>query len=523
MNSITSDSTKLLTEKLALSREVAVLKPEVEHLRSQLAHQKDVLAEKLALERQLNALEVELANEKRAAQRVTQSATRSQASNDDITINNNNDNIVDDLRQRVCDLEKKLASEKRESQRAKKTLEAELAEARGQIELFEQRMDDLKAKLRDVREELKGAHAELSTSRDKQQQPSAQPAARASAVPKETTRTKVTKVATKTQASQAQRKRRAEEPSGPEPILETPGVANEGRKKRPLKKRGIDLAKASEKSAFSITPFLSKTANAIDGSPTAAEDKSKTAKGSAMQTDQSVTDNATASVADSTAAATEDKSELPEDSIMGRRVSASAMLSSVDVGESVEPTAAPVKEDEAPKRRGRPLKEKAVLREASLSKKNMPAPLLAASGESSLGKTTVASAADEPASEKENQQPTVPLAKEKKGVSEAEPKKKKRKILGAASKTVFDEDEDDGGIKDDDGVLARPGKTVTVAGAVAVKRASVKTLSIGRAAGGGSTKRAMLGGGTKNAFGAASGGFSPLKRHKRGVNASFLA
>ena len=69
---MSDDSTKVLAEKLALSRELAVLKPEIDHLRSQIDHQKDVLAEKLALERQLNSLEVELANERRAAQKALQ-------------------------------------------------------------------------------------------------------------------------------------------------------------------------------------------------------------------------------------------------------------------------------------------------------------------------------------------------------------------------------------------------------------------------------------------------------------------
>ncbi|KAK0701497.1 hypothetical protein B0T21DRAFT_405714 [Apiosordaria backusii] len=101
------DSSKVLTEKLALSRELSLLKPEVEHLKSQLSHQKDVLAEKLALERQLNALEVELANEKRAAQKA---ALLQQQQSE-----NQNEEEEENLRKKIRELEKQLAKEKKTS------------------------------------------------------------------------------------------------------------------------------------------------------------------------------------------------------------------------------------------------------------------------------------------------------------------------------------------------------------------------------------------------------------------------
>ena len=69
LSTMSSDSTKLLTEKLALARELAVLKPEIEHLRSQAMTQQNLLAEKLALQRELSTLQVELETEKRAVQR----------------------------------------------------------------------------------------------------------------------------------------------------------------------------------------------------------------------------------------------------------------------------------------------------------------------------------------------------------------------------------------------------------------------------------------------------------------------
>lgn len=69
MENVTSDSNKILSEKLALSREISSLRPEVEHLRAQVESNQDLLSEKLSLQRQLTTLRVELENEKRTSAR----------------------------------------------------------------------------------------------------------------------------------------------------------------------------------------------------------------------------------------------------------------------------------------------------------------------------------------------------------------------------------------------------------------------------------------------------------------------
>ncbi|KAL1903314.1 hypothetical protein Sste5346_000599 [Sporothrix stenoceras] len=573
LSSATSDSTKVLTEKLALSREIAVLKPEIEHLRSQLTHQKDVLSEKLALERQLNALEVELANEKRAAQRAAAAAAqRQQTANDD-------NEAEEGLRRQIQDLEKKLVNEKRarekmqreqeeartsdadkiaravedekkEALRARKALETELAEARGQIDVFELRVDDLKSKLREVREELKGARAELTAAQDKPAHFAVAGTAKEGIKKLKTAATAAGTITTKVQ-TKGQKKRRAEEPSGPELILQTPGIGNEGRTKRPLKKRGFDAA-AVQKSTFSITPFLNKTTNPMDESadaapaaaaaaPAAAADKSK-----ASDAEKSVAEKSTSVVESLMAESTlpGEDSELPEDSIMGRRVSASATLSSVDISESssvgTAVKAAAQNAEAGAKRRGRPPKEK-VLGDAPISKKNMKVQPTAAEAPFKKAPVEVAKAkegvVEEPvAVEQENRPPlataasatgamtmkvkksAAPAVAKAKATSEAEPKKKKRKILGASSKRVFDEDDDDG--MGEDGALARPPKSAVSAAAAPAGGAGVK-----RVMKTGAGKRTMLGG-MRNAFGGGGvggGSFSPLKRDRRGVNASFLA
>ena len=65
MNGLSKDSNKLLAEKLELSRVLASIKPELDHLRSQAAFQQKILSEKLSLQRQLSTVELELEAAKR--------------------------------------------------------------------------------------------------------------------------------------------------------------------------------------------------------------------------------------------------------------------------------------------------------------------------------------------------------------------------------------------------------------------------------------------------------------------------
>jgi hypothetical protein len=65
----TEDATAALTEKLALTRELSVLKPELEHLKAQAASTEALMTEKLALQRQFTELQAEAENAKREAKR----------------------------------------------------------------------------------------------------------------------------------------------------------------------------------------------------------------------------------------------------------------------------------------------------------------------------------------------------------------------------------------------------------------------------------------------------------------------
>ncbi|KAB5515247.1 hypothetical protein GE09DRAFT_1160668 [Coniochaeta sp. 2T2.1] len=585
---INKDSAKLRTEKLALTRELDILKPELEHLKSQLAHQKTVLAEKLALERQINALEVELANEKRAAERLqgreknaeqelrqklhdlekqlakerraaqktaqegqdavsaeaeqeiselrsqlakaekklmaaekqrkadakaakTKGADNSEALAEELEQlrleltetqkelaasekqrkadakaakakgGDHSEAVVEELEQlrsELAETKNELANEKKEKERIRKEGEKALAEAESQRLPLEERIDNLKVKLRETRGLLKECREDLERAQE----------AAITAATKAATTTKVpTKKAAAAKAAPA-KKRRVDEISGPEAsILVTPGKEEE-RPRRTFKKPFAPAA-VGEKSTFSITPFLNKTINLSDASLHPI---------------------------------TEDEPEEQEETADGTEPAASTDTPSKAVPKKKQPAS-------------KSLKGKAALTESS---PNMPAPKSrkAPSAESILDKVTeeVEGVA---AAEQENQAP-APVVKQKKRMvlknrtitSEItepaatpvvaappsttaappvpEPKKKKRKLLGGASTSVLF----DGAADAED----------APAPAAAPVKAPVKRVSMGKAAlgAGGAAKRAV-GLGAKNAF--AGGSFSPLKRDRRGVSASFLA
>lgn len=101
MENVTSDSNKTLSEKLALSREISSLRPEVEHLRAQVESNQGLLTEKLSLQRQLTTLQVELENEKRTAARTLAKQGRKMEQDDD-------------LRSELEEVRKELAQEKKD-------------------------------------------------------------------------------------------------------------------------------------------------------------------------------------------------------------------------------------------------------------------------------------------------------------------------------------------------------------------------------------------------------------------------
>ena len=104
MLSSTEDTAAALTEKLALTRELSVLRPELEHLKAQVASSEALTVEKLALQRQLSDINCEVENARRETKRAL--AKR------------RNTGVEIAQEEQLDDLRKQLTKEKRARQRA---------------------------------------------------------------------------------------------------------------------------------------------------------------------------------------------------------------------------------------------------------------------------------------------------------------------------------------------------------------------------------------------------------------------
>lgn len=610
-STVSQDSTKILSEKLALTREVAVLKPEIEHLKSQLSHQKDVLAEKLALERQLNTLEVELANEKRAAEKAAQKQERyvkeeeelrkqirelekelnkerkaaqkggdsqqqvktlreqlataenkfasekfkmEQATKAQEEKSTEMEEEVEQLREKLAETEKALTAEKRAAQRKAKNQETKASVSEDELAALQEQMDELKqslaeekkdkerlrkenqqaiteaearqaatdakldkfrTKLQETKEELRTCKADLEKAREK--------ATKAALALVTSTTTIPTK---KAAAKVAGKKRRADEVLLEDTALGTPGAAD--RPKRPLKKRGFDPSDMVQKSTFSITPFLNKTLNP-DG--TTNEDAPA----------ESAAENE-AAPKPTPAPAEDSLMELGDDSVLAHLRPTGNTPTEAKVTEQIEKAGGGAPETEggdennskpeekAKKGRGkvkalRPLAASAASKKGPIKVPKLriskvppkpteeeaepePEASKPAPKKPELKPKTKPSSA--PTSETEQQQqPTIS--------QQAAPlqKKKKRKLLGNTSNTTLF-DNDDEGERVDTSIL--PGKGKAVAAAVTGKATAKRVVApLGKTMVG----KVHIAGGSKNPFGKVDK-FSPLKKDRRGVNASFL-
>ncbi|KAE9378047.1 hypothetical protein N431DRAFT_329548 [Stipitochalara longipes BDJ] len=497
MNGITTDTTKVLTEKLSLARELATLRPELEHLRSQASYQQTVLAEKLALQRQVSTLEVELETEKRVSKRAAQ---KSRNSDVEIELQNELDRLQKDLARekrerekarkeaeadhqyqveelqkelaqekrareknrkeseidlldRLEELQKDFAREKRDGEKARKEAEKELKLSETRMSVLESKLDQFRTKLRATKDQLKECQTELSQAR-----------AMAKAGPAASRGDAATK---------NPRKRGALEMSTDVEIGTPDGVAMRG--KRPVTKRSrMDQTMVGEKSMFSITPFLNRTISMAPETP----DKEAEPEAGRKEYQEATTEPTTQAVR-----------EQPP-------------TSQVDPS----PTAAPKPRGKKKAAESAPAAGSKVLGEAGASNRNKKA---------TVKKPRVLSTLESVNEEDgdENDVPEfVPAAVKgpiifKAGqvqlkhtdAEENGPKKKKRKLLGGG-KTLFDEEDGE--------ATKRPAK---------VSLGPPRLLGKGGLAG---PKGGLKGGlSTVGGF----GGFSPLKKDRRGVGASFLA
>ncbi|RYP72907.1 hypothetical protein DL771_003945 [Monosporascus sp. 5C6A] len=558
MTSATQESENLLSEKLALTRELAVLKPEIEHLRSQVNQQQATLSEKLSLERQVNTLEVELANEKKAVKRAMQKRE-------------SNDRVEDELRKKLRETEKNLTAEKtarerledqleqekrthqfalqeqdstreveadlrkklqdaqkqlREEQKDKERLEEELeaaarASQKAQKQASGEAEDELRTMLKKAQNDLEVQRKETEKIRQESQVAVSEAEERSEHLEKKLDKFKAKVRELQDQLKQCQADlKKAQQARGPAPeeisakanrrpeafpkkkardmamddftqiTIDTPSAEDGNRARRMFKKRPIEPSAVGEKSTFSITPFLNR---------------SKTGSDDAPEEDEEVEDSILGP---------RQKSKTPE-------VVTAASEAVPAEGADTEPTTAPAAEDDKPKsKRGRPKK---VLGDAPSVKKNAQpsaaAKKAAKANKPSLEKVSEESAEAEGGNEEEDHQ--AKKAQEaaentkttKFGVAQNEasaapslngeqPKKKKRKVLGS-TKTLFVEEEGEEAAAP--AVVRKQGKAQLGGGAKGLSKAPL------------AARRAMF------AAGAGASTFSPLKRDRRGLGASFLA
>lgn len=232
LHGVTMDSTKLLTEKLTLARELSALKPEVDHLRSQAASHQSLLAEKLSLQQQLSTVQVELEREKRATQRVLAKEGKLQAEDAK-------------LESQLEDVQADLAKERRERQKVEREAQKSSTQSENRITTLESRLDAFRNKLKSTKEQLKEAQTSMQTAQASNHSTSS----RASASVDSTT------------FVAGNPHKRAAAHIDADTIIGTYGDLPAAKKS----KRKSTLI--GEKSTFSITPFLNRTASVAPESP----------------------------------------------------------------------------------------------------------------------------------------------------------------------------------------------------------------------------------------------------------------
>ena len=232
LHGVTMDSTKLLTEKLTLARELSSLKPEVEHLRSQAVSYQSLLAEKLALQRQLSTILVELETERRSTQRMM--AREDHLNAEDAK-----------LESRIATLQAELAQESRDKKKCERDNQKMSIESENKKAALESRLDSFREKLKKTKEKLKETQLNLEA---------AQAAASAQSDHPEGG---VNTIAARHQNS---RKRTSAQMEA-DTMIGTPGDLPA------MKKSNKGTALVGEKSTFSITPFLNRAASIAPESP----------------------------------------------------------------------------------------------------------------------------------------------------------------------------------------------------------------------------------------------------------------
>lgn len=294
LKNLTTDTDKVLTEKLALTHELSMLKPELEHLRAQIATNETLLTEKLALQRQVSTIEVELEQAKRDAQRALakrRNTMHEVAQEDEMEglrkslkqekrHREKAEAAVEELRSeleeqkkaaqrataqetkkaeadaevevRSEELSRELAQEKKEKIKTERAMQKAQSDWDAQRAILEDKLTQFRNKLRTTKTQLQETQQALTE---------AQEQAVAAAAATTATRPEKKAAAPKAPIAAKQTKKRSAVVMDPDATtLGTPGNG-------PANKRSRKVANLGEKSSFSITPFLNRTSSIAPNSP----------------------------------------------------------------------------------------------------------------------------------------------------------------------------------------------------------------------------------------------------------------
>lgn len=155
LQSVSNESTKLLTKNLSLARDLATLTTEIDHLRAQAASHQSLLSEKLALQRQLSTVQVELETEKRYTQRAQ--AKESRLQEEDAKM----EGQIEILRVELAKERRQREKLEREMQKAKSDWQKRETALESRLEVKEATVQEVESKL----EKLDGVQAELAKER----------------------------------------------------------------------------------------------------------------------------------------------------------------------------------------------------------------------------------------------------------------------------------------------------------------------------------------------------------------------
>lgn len=220
-----------MAEKLSLAKELSDLRSEVDRLRSQNISHQTLLSEKLSLERQLNSLEIQMENERRAFERAR--LNDSKQMEEEMKV-----------RSQLEKIQTEMAKEISERRRLERENRERAIEWEGQKKLLEDKLEALRKKLRSTKDRLKEAQNESQKPRIV------------------LTKDKTSETGPRVQSISLSR---ATSGFDPDMTIATPGAVHVTEKV----KRSSTLP--GDKSSFSITPYLRRT-NAAPDSPAGLTD-----------------------------------------------------------------------------------------------------------------------------------------------------------------------------------------------------------------------------------------------------------